>query len=720
MIIKNVSYFQEKENLGGKQQVILIIDCNRCIEKDKDFIKNRKCLYCLLYHIYLNKNRKFNYISILYNDILIESHQFNVILDYFKKLKKIKKLIQKVKNIRTSRCSFVEFRCNIFSHFSTLSKIHEIEYYDPIFTYSKLLKLFSDLKKIKFTNSICQKCQIYFENLLRSILNIFKSLKLVKEINSNQRKNNYLIDFLFSKTSYLVDTTHEIQELEIKDNHKLLVSYQTGKHKLYNVYIYQKPWEEEKYYRVKTFFEREANKDYIEKVIFNIIQNFETPELNRIVPLEHLIELYENKSKELLNSKYSFSEPNLEKIGLIIALKKLQLNNLYPLLIDDFIEEIFLDSPNDKIYLNHQKYGRCRTDIGLNLKEIERVKTLFRLYSGKRLDYMNPSIKLVLKNKYFYCRFAIDVEPIQIHKFAMDIRKLNRNIFTIQDLLKNETLDSRMAAFLYFNISRKRNITITGETDTGKTTLINAFDLLTPKEFRKIYVENVTESLKQLDFGKHQLKYRVDSLEEPNSQKYSKSNIIKTLLHRTPDIIYLGEILTKEETEAMFHCLAVGLKGFQTIHAENIDSLINRFLHHFKINKSCLSDLDLIVLMKKEFNERRVVSVSEINFNKIKDKDTHDLIFAYNPSQKKWDLQKPLYETKVITELCKYENLSKEKFISILNIYTNIFSIISKIDKLDKIELIDLFHKISYISSKSINSLNQFWSDWKKTRSLNL
>ncbi|MHA2129912.1 MAG: ATPase, T2SS/T4P/T4SS family [Promethearchaeota archaeon] len=556
--------------------------------------------------------------------------------------------------------------------------------------------------------------------MLKSLLNIFEGLKLFKDFKSTQRRNNSLTDFLYSKPTYLLDPKPEIHELEIKGNINLLASYQTGNHKIYNVHIYERSFEEEKHYKVKAFFEIEPNKNYIEKVIFNIIQNFKIPELNRIIPLEHLIKFYENKSKELLKSKYSFSDPNFEKIGLIIALKKLHLDELYPLLIDDFVEEIFLDSPNDKIYLNHQKFGRCRTDIGLNMKEIERIKTLFRLYSGKRLDYMNPSIKLVLKNKYFYCRLAIDVGPIQIYEFAMDIRKLNRNIFTIQDLLKNETLDSRMAAFLYFNLLRKKNITITGETDTGKTTLINAFDLLTPKEFRKIYVENVTESLRQLDFGKHQLKYRVDSLDDQNLKNYSKSSIIKTLLHRTPDIIYLGEILTKEEAEAMFHCLAAGLKGFQTIHAENVDSLINRFLYHFKINKSCLSDLDLIVLMKKDSNDRHVVSVSEIDFNRNKDKIIHDLIFAYNPIQKKWNLEKSLYETKVITELCKYENLSKENFIATLDIYTNIFSVISRIEKLDKIELIDLFHKISYTSGKSINSLNQFWRDWKKMRGLNL
>ena len=101
-------------------------------------------------------------------------------------------------------------------------------------------------------------------------------------------------------------------------------------------------------------------------------------------------------------------------------------------------------------------------------------------------------------------------------------------------------------------------------------------------------MENVIESLNQSKFNRHQLKYQVDSLAEGKEQIYSKQNQIKKLLHRTPDIIYLGEILTKEEAEAMFHCLAAGLKGFQTIHSNDINSLLNRFLYHFKIDLSCL------------------------------------------------------------------------------------------------------------------------------------
>ncbi|KKN57930.1 hypothetical protein LCGC14_0557130 [marine sediment metagenome] len=716
MNLKNVSYFQEKENWKGKKEVTLIIDCNKCIKKEEPILKSDRCLSCLLNHIYLNKERKFTSVSILPYETLIESPHLGMLLDYFKKFKKIKKITKRIKNFRKKKCKFVEFKCSLILNSRILNDTHIFVLYNPITALNRFTNLYNHIKKVNLTNSICQNCQSQIEQFIRNILDFYEDLSLIKEL---EHKNVNLHQFLFSWSLNLEDHQPKLPKIRADENNVLLTCYEFGEFKSYQAEIYQVFEENEKLYQTKEYFGDDRDINYFEQITMDIMQKVEIPDLKSIIPLKTLIDLYKNNSIRLIISKYNLSELNIKRVGLRIAIKKLHLSKLFPLLSDDLIEEIFLDSPYDEIYLNHRDYGRCRTNLRLNFNEIHRIKTLVRLYSGRRLDYMNPSIKLVLENKYFHCRFGLDVEPIQIHNFALDIRKLNKNIFTILDLLKTGTLNSLIAAFLYFNILRRRNITVTGETDTGKTTLINALDLLVPKGFRKIYVESVTESINQREFGKHQLKYKVDSIDNEFSNKFTKSTLIKTLLHRSPDLIYLGEILTKEEAHAMFHCLAAGLKGFQTIHANSIRSLINRFLFHFEINKSCLSDLGLLILMKKELNERRIVTIAEICDDKSLGEGLHDLIFRYDPIFKNWKTLKPLYDTKVITELRKYENFSREQFISIIKIYTEIFKLTSKIKGLSKVELNVFFNKISYFSSTSFNSLKDFWSEWKKKWNLN-
>ena len=722
--LKKRVIFQEKENLAGKKENFLIIDCKKCSEKEKKFYKNKTCIYCLLLNLFINKNNKFNRILISKNEILIEPEQYDLILDYFKKLNKIKRINQKIENVRKKRCVYQEFKCKNFPDYFSLVKIHDFEFYDPVLVYNTHLKRISFLEENKILNNFCLNCVNYLKSLEKSIAEILNHLKIIKLLNtfkyeSGKSQNSFnFYKNLFSKSFQLHTKDQESRFPTLLKQEEIIKTYMIGKNNLYQVYISNISFEAENKYLVHYNYHSRSEEDYIKKIIQDISNSLNIVNFDQIIPLENLINIYKRESLKILNEKYRFSKIDSNKIAFISALKRLNLEKIFPLLIDDFIEEIFLDSPHDEIYINHQKYGRCRTNIKFNIREIERIKTLLRLYSGQRLDFMKPSIKLVLKNKFFYCRFALDIEPIQLNNFALDIRKLNKNILNIQDLLKNGTLNPLMATFLYFNILRRRNITVTGETDTGKTTLINALDLLTPKEFRKIYVENIVESLNQFNFGKHQLKYKVDSYDSSLKENYSKSSQIKTLLHRSPDMIYLGEILTKEEAEAMFHCLAAGLRGFQTIHSNNIDSLINRFVHHFKINKSCLNDLDLIILMKKDGNQRKIISISEIGDN-LKIEKLYNNIFQYNPESKKWNLLNPLFETKIVNELRRYEDLSRENFLFIIKIYNDIFTFISKINKVDNYKLINFFHRISYNSFQSYDILENFWNNWKKNRGLN-
>ena len=55
-----------------------------------------------------------------------------------------------------------------------------------------------------------------------------------------------------------------------------------------------------------------------------------------------------------INAKFRLNKKTKKQLAFYSAIKKLNLEKLLPLLIDDYIEEIFLDSPHEEIYLNHQ------------------------------------------------------------------------------------------------------------------------------------------------------------------------------------------------------------------------------------------------------------------------------------------------------------------------------------------------------------------------------
>ncbi|MFX0058716.1 MAG: ATPase, T2SS/T4P/T4SS family [Candidatus Hodarchaeota archaeon] len=674
----------------------------------------------------MNRNKSFKQISIENIETLIKRSQTQNILYYFKTLIKIKRNLKRIRYLYQIKCSYKEFNCRYLPDLKSLFILNTSQIYNPIYLYNLVSNIIKLIKKRDLIDLKCKNCFYKINNLLKTILEVLGSLKIIldykdfqRTAETSQRFSNFYEE-LFPKTNYLLEDDIEINRLKNTYRGDLIDTYDIGDQKLFQINIFNITNENEKKYEITSCFKTKIENTYIEKIIIDIENNLDNLKISQIIPLEKLIRTYQEKALNYIESKYHFSFEEKMNISFLTALKKINLIKLFPLLIDDYIEEIFLDSPKEFVYINHQKFGRCRTEVKFNLNELNRLKTFLRIYSGKRLDYVNPSIKLVIKNTYFYCRFSIDVEPIHVHNFALDIRKLNKNILNIQDLLKNYTLNPKMAAFLYFNLLRRKNITVTGETDTGKTTLINALDLLTPKEFRKIYIENIIESLNQTSFSRHQLKYKVDSLEESFNNKFSKHNQIKKLLHRTPDIIYLGEILTKEEAAAMFHCLSAGLRGFQTIHSKNIDSLINRLLYHFGIHPSCLHDLDLIILMKKNRDKRKIISISEINQDFEKSNDFYKNLFNYNPQLNNWCLIMNLYETNTILQLKQYEDINKERFSAFIETYEDIFNYLKNTNKISNFDLIEFFDNVSFYSCLSINELKQFWEQWKKNRRLNL
>ncbi len=714
---------QRKESLEGKKEKTLIIECRSCSEFS-NFRNNDNCFYCVFNSVFENRKKKFNKIYIEAIDSSVDQAATRKLLDYFNQLEKIRDIHNRVLNQR-GQCVYKDFDCKVFGNYETIFSLTEREFVAPIHLYLKVQEFIREIKGKKTNDSLCVDCVQKNQKILENIVKMLENLEVVRFYNESQR-NSSLFDDPFYYYEVLLLQTHIRKKTENEDinfsrllslisekKEKLLQKYIIGK-ELYRVEIFEVENKIEKKYRYFLNINPESERSYFESLVDAIASKIQTLTFEDVVSLEDLIALYEKEAIRIVEQNYKIEEVKAKKIAFFTAIKYLRLEKLFPLLLDDFIEEIFLDSPDSELYLDHQKFGRCRTDLKLTAQEIERVITFLRLYSSQRLDYSNPTLKFVIKNKYFFCRFAVDVKPVNINDFSLDIRKLNKNILTIQDLVKNHTLNARMAAFLYFCSIKRVNITVTGETDTGKTTLINAFDIISPEYFRKIYVENAVESLEQLTFNKHQLKYQADSLDD-TINRYTKSNQIKNLLHRTPDLIYLGEILTQEEAEALFHCLAAGLRGYQTIHSNSVDSLINRFIHTFKINFSQLDDLDLIILMKRDFNARRIASISEIDLTHFQTGEYNEELFLYNPKTKEWDQLKNLFESKTISRLKKFERLDEQTFNEYIEFYEEIFEYLLKSEKINNKALVELFHEL-FRYSPDISEARRFWNEWKDSK----
>ena len=150
-------------------------------------------------------------------------------------------------------------------------------------------------------------------------------------------------------------------------------------------------------------------------------------------------------------------------------------------------------------------------------------------------------------------------------------------------------------------------ITLVGPPNAGKTTLANALDLYTPKHWRKIAIEDAIESINQSSMGYKQLSIQVDSFES-NKAIHTKTTEILKLLHRSPDWIYLGEIQSREHTQAMFEALNAGLKGIQTAHADSVEKILRRWENLHKISRTDFLSLNILVVMRREITQSTFIT----------------------------------------------------------------------------------------------------------------
>jgi len=321
---------------------------------------------------------------------------------------------------------------------------------------------------------------------------------------------------------------------------------------------------------------------------------FEYGDLGRIDFQQTLSRITEWVNVQITSSLPEINSTTRLCISEIIAHRSSVLCNLFPLILDECIDEIYLDRPSDLIYFDHSRLGRVVSTLAMDTTDISKVTTLLRAESNQHLDRRNPSLKTNILIYNVPLRFSISLPPLSPDGMSLEIRRARIKPFTVPDLIQNGTLNIEAAALLVLAISSRMNITITGGPGSGKTTLMNALDLITPRIWRKVYIEDVLES--RIIGGSHQIRYQVDPVEEIE-KSLSKAEEITKSLHRSPDYMILGEIQTADHSHALFQSITAGLRSIQTCHSLSPASLITRWNVEHKISNASLALMDVIVSM---------------------------------------------------------------------------------------------------------------------------
>ncbi|WP_104132666.1 CpaF family protein [Cryobacterium sp. M91] len=233
---------------------------------------------------------------------------------------------------------------------------------------------------------------------------------------------------------------------------------------------------------------------------------------------------------------------------------------LQPFLDDPEIEEIWINGPA-RVFVARDGVPELTTLL-LGEQDVRDLVERMLQASGRRVDLSSPFVDASLPDG---SRLHVVIPDITRKYWAVNIRKFTRRIRDLNQLVGLGSLTQQAADFLRICVLGGQNILVSGATQTGKTTMLNALLSSTRPGERIVTVEETFE----LDLSARDvvaMQCRQPSLE--GTGEITLRRLIKESLRMRPDRLVVGEVREAESLDLLI-ALNSGLPGMCSIHANS-------------------------------------------------------------------------------------------------------------------------------------------------------
>lgn len=236
------------------------------------------------------------------------------------------------------------------------------------------------------------------------------------------------------------------------------------------------------------------------------------------------------------------------------------LGPLQPYLDDPEVEEIWINDP-ERVFVARNGEPELTTTI-LRPDEVrELVERMLRL-SGRRLDLSSPFVDAALPGGE---RLHVVIPDVTRAHWAVNIRKHVVRASRLTDLVALGSLTAQAASFLHAAVVAGLNVLVSGQTQAGKTTMLNALSGSIPPRERVVTCEEVFELQVPLR-DTVAMQCRQPSLE--GTGEITLRRLVKEALRMRPSRIVVGEVREAESLD-MLIALNAGVPGMSTLHANS-------------------------------------------------------------------------------------------------------------------------------------------------------
>ena len=353
------------------------------------------------------------------------------------------------------------------------------------------------------------------------------------------------------------------------------------------------------------------------------------PEEGEFAQPDKMQRVFENIGRDMLRDLatqmgLNLSMDELEALTGILNRYTSGLGVLELLIADPKVEDIYINSPigESPIYLTHQDFEDCETNLIPTKEEAESYATRFRIQSGRPLDEANPVLDTETEVKGGKARVAVIQENLSPEGLAFTLRRHRSRIWTLPLFIKNSTINSIGAAVLSFLVDGNRSHLFAGTRGAGKTSLLSAAMLEIMKNHRIVTVEDTLElPLPQMkDIGYNIERMKSQSVITQVESEMPADDAIRTSLRLGDSALVVGEVRS-DEAQALYEAMRVGaVANFVggTIHGEDAYSVFDRVVNDLNVPTTSFKATDIIVSVNKIRSPdgletyRRVTGITEV------------------------------------------------------------------------------------------------------------
>ena len=292
-----------------------------------------------------------------------------------------------------------------------------------------------------------------------------------------------------------------------------------------------------------------------------------------------------------------------------------KLDMLQELVDDSSVSEIMVNGPKD-VFI--EKNGRM-TRWGKTFESGEQLENIIQQIVSRINRSVNTGSPIVDARLEDGSRVHIVLPPIALNGPTMTVRKFPEPI-TIEKLIAYRSISRECTEFLRVLVESGYNMFISGGTNSGKSTFLNALSAYIPPTERVITIEDSAEL--QIKHIPNLVRLETRNRNSEGEGEISMSDLIKASLRMNPSRIIVGEVRGREAID-MLSAMNTGHSGsLSTGHSNSSRDMLSRLetmvlmgvdMPIAAVRNQIASALDILIHLGRLYDgSRRVLEISEI------------------------------------------------------------------------------------------------------------